>query len=766
LLRLEVCEEKKSSLEDFVGNTITDFGGLRRANRIGKEVDHNLKWLEDGGWHEIEKQIDKLKECRSRLPQQSDITIERKATRIISDNMKGFGPKQSRNLWQSLGLTRLKIPIDSRITKWLNRNNFPIRLSANALQDSNYYFFVMDGIQTLCVESGALPCVLDAAIFASFDQEWSEEELIWLQMIPKDIERAHIIKAINKVKKTGVPPDRTSRKFALKHNEKLYLPKYIISLACKYATGKKLNPEQFSGGSESNDFLKSRGFKIIKTSSDTKSPAIVSHEKKKFRQRQARHDERCPNCKKTIKYLLQEIYGQVETNYKFSMGTRLEDFRNAPYYELLKNIYKALQHHRGFKDFVKAKTLPNCDFYVPRPGFIVEFDESQHFTKPRAIALKKFSKEIRLGFDQQEWIDRCFKFNSRDNDPPYRDEQRAWYDTLRDICSLSLNQPIVRLLPDEARWCSLDPNKLSDVERFENIINEKLSIRKIKVKEKQAPELARIIIAKNWTGDLEKARTLLHNICNKWPKKKKVCFLVTCGGFIQFNWPESLSRDNIGDNKNPKYEAVDILVKEAENCARDLLSQGLADKLKTFTDCITLGIDSFKNKISIAQNLITQPHIELVFIVDLRSNKFFWTGKPYPTPGQQDGLLRICDLHKHFIDLKDLGKVMVLGCHDLSIFNNRNWKNTGRWRKRIKTNFRNLAQQEKPSIVLHHPHTTVKITTWRNAWNFLNKIIPSVKQYAGTGRFYEPDRPRSELDVLDDVLYGTSSDNTIDFIIR
>ncbi len=77
----------------------------------------------------------------------------------------GFGPKQSRNLWQTLGLFRYEIPIDSRITKWMNKNIYPFKLSATALSDLNYYEFIMNGIQKLSEECNVLPCVLDASIF-------------------------------------------------------------------------------------------------------------------------------------------------------------------------------------------------------------------------------------------------------------------------------------------------------------------------------------------------------------------------------------------------------------------------------------------------------------------------------------------------------------------------------------------------------------------------------------------------------------------------
>ena len=177
-LNLNKCTEQ-NNLKELVECTITNFGGLRRAKTIGDEVLHNFKWLKNGGWQEIEAIAKVLVVKRKQSPQFDDKYIERKAAKIVIDKLKGFGSKQARNLWQSLGLTRFEIPIDSRITKWFNKNGFPVRLSAGALSDENYYNFVMDGLQEACEASDVYPCVLDAAIFASFDQEWPEDKLIW-----------------------------------------------------------------------------------------------------------------------------------------------------------------------------------------------------------------------------------------------------------------------------------------------------------------------------------------------------------------------------------------------------------------------------------------------------------------------------------------------------------------------------------------------------------------------------------------------------------
>lgn len=48
-------------------------------------------------------------------------------------------------------------------------------------------------------------------------------------------------------------------------------------------------------------------------------------------------------------------------------------------------------------------------------------------------------------------------------------------------------------------------------------------------------------------------------------------FIQTCGGMVQFDWPDGLSRDDIGDNRNPRGEAIKALIGLAEKCARLVL---------------------------------------------------------------------------------------------------------------------------------------------------------------------------------------------------
>lgn len=159
--------------EEFFRATLQNDGLNRYINKIPKFLVNDYNFLLTTNWNVINL-------LKAHLQYDSDKISERKLANYINDNFLGFGPKQSRNFLQTLGITRFEIPIDSRITSWLNNFGFPVTLTSIALQDREYYEFVSDGIQNLCEKAGILPCILDAAIFSSFDRDqWTEENVIY-----------------------------------------------------------------------------------------------------------------------------------------------------------------------------------------------------------------------------------------------------------------------------------------------------------------------------------------------------------------------------------------------------------------------------------------------------------------------------------------------------------------------------------------------------------------------------------------------------------
>jgi hypothetical protein len=80
--------------------------------------------------------------------------------------------------------------------------------------------------------------------------------------IPDIIKRDHVLKAIAKIDRDGVPKPRESYKYFLRYNGRDYPPKYVISLAYKYATGNgELDPAKFYPH-EAKAVLERLGFEV------------------------------------------------------------------------------------------------------------------------------------------------------------------------------------------------------------------------------------------------------------------------------------------------------------------------------------------------------------------------------------------------------------------------------------------------------------------------------------------------------------------------
>ena len=300
-------------------------------------------------------------------------------------------------------------------------------------------------------------------------------------MIPEIISKKNIDVALSTILREGVPSRRRGRDYCVLVDGNHFPPKYTIALAHRVATGEFLSSDRFSGGRESNDFLERRGFDVIECGCGgvrldrRRSPATARSERGRHAKSSRRHSERCRECKVRVRELLERLYGTCLVNHRFRWETSLAAYRGTQIEPTLRKVATALKAHRGFGvgDFVRADRLAACDFWVPDPGFIVEFDESQHFTAPRKLALSAYPAEHPLGFSAERWIALCEHHDARDNNPSYRDEQRAWYDTLRDLVpSLKGLQPTVRLYARDRAWCSLDPENGDHLRTFSGLLRD------------------------------------------------------------------------------------------------------------------------------------------------------------------------------------------------------------------------------------------------------------------------------------------------------
>jgi hypothetical protein len=586
----------------------------------------------------------------------------------------------------------------------------------------------------------------------------------------------HIKEACRRLDAGEVTCRNPARNTFIRFRERNYPAKFIRGVAYEIATGKRLNPNtDFSGGRETVNFFTKIGFQVQYGPSKT-GPIIPSPRSPPPPQSGQLIDETTISDvtklgviqqKEALHRILQAQFGEVRFNHPFEWLVVPEILAET---DLISGVHKRLSPHRNFEKFSKPGQVLRCDFYIPKENLIIEYDERQHFTEPRALSLEAYPPTLSLGFELEKWLAACRTVSARDNDPPYRDEQRAFYDSIRDILSYANGTLLVRVKHADWNWNSPESAQyLTEMlSRFggRNMVSLHYKERnwRIETRYDRQPRPARLLIAGPWEGNAKVARDLLLQICAQWPANIRPACLVTPGAFLRFEWPPNMSQKNYFLSPPGTIQA---LIGKAEQVIRNLLDNELVGRLRTVTRYLTVGVASpLQNKITTTNNRITPPHVELVCIVDVEARPFrlHWTGKSYPTTGQADRLVRVTDLESHFLTLDGLGKVMVLGCHDLTMFSPRARANAQGWRRDMWKSFEAIAQKEQPTAVLHHPHTTVKTRTWSQAWNGLGRSLSSVNMWIGAGRYQEDDREQSDYDPVYSILAGTKRSATLDFI--
>ena len=82
--------------------------------------------------------------------------------------------------------------------------------------------------------------------------------------IPRTIKKEHIISALATIDREGYPKEHESIKYSLVYEGRKYPPVWVIRTANIFANGEPLDLTLYSGGEQSNNFLKKSGFRIVK----------------------------------------------------------------------------------------------------------------------------------------------------------------------------------------------------------------------------------------------------------------------------------------------------------------------------------------------------------------------------------------------------------------------------------------------------------------------------------------------------------------------
>lgn len=246
----------------------------------------------------------------------------------------------------------------------------------------------------------------------------------------------------------------------------------------------------------------------------------------------------------------------------------------------------------------------------------------------------------------------------------------------------------------------------------------------------------------------------------RWPATR-VLFAVTPGGFIQGRMPE------YGGLRSWATRPADFrsLIPTAEEAVCQVISADILTRLATRSRFLTLGVDLVAEGQSKTGGG-SGTRAELVGVVDLDQGAVIrWTGKSYPRPRQEERVLvqEPC-LESHLLCVAGQ-RVLLLGCHDLNMFQGRAQHNAKNARKKRWEKMLDLARRFNPTMVLHHPHQTDSPTTWQQGWIGLRKCLGFDGPYA-SGISYFPYSLKARHP-LEAVLQATkSSDDVIDIRVN
>ena len=255
---------------------------------------------------------------------------------------------------------------------------------------------------------------------------------------------------------------------------------------------------------------------------------------------------------------------------------------------------------------------------------------------------------------------------------------------------------------------------------------------------------------------------------DRWPGK--AMFMITLGGFVVTPFPSRWEGERGWASRTGDFRA---LIPHARKAVDKVLTPRVLDAARGRVDFLTLGVDL--NDGSGKRKMDRRPrgtHAELVTIIDVeRGEPMHWTGKSYPVGWQERKLVLETDLESHLLRCGK-ERVLVLGCHDLNMFSPRAWANmnTGSPRHVCSRRMRELARDFRPTIILHHPHSTDTPRIWATAWSGAQELLPREPGghhiwASGIGYYTVDGKPRGRLrDVLR--VTGCCEEHIVDICVK
>ncbi len=272
---------------------------------------------------------------------------------------------------------------------------------------------------------------------------------------------------------------------------------------------------------------------------------------------------------------------------------------------------------------------------------------------------------------------------------------------------------------------------------------------------KGQPRIARIVVNGRAAMKQDRALRCLGDIAHAMQKGGLNYDIVTTpGGFIE----ESVEIDAQPIGWNAPASAFRKVAEATGNSLRTFLHQ--LGKICIPADFLTLGVDAF-----LPSNDEEYANAQLVATIDLKAQKVIaWTGKSYPTLGEERELIHETDLKSH---LQQIGrwKCLVLGCHDLNMFSPRSIATRDPHSQRGKRadDLMRIASSFDPRVVLQHPHNTDTPNIWMGGWAGVAQSLRA-ESYSSGIAFHWHGHGKIRRSALEETLQRTKRGNVTDYV--
>lgn len=270
------------------------------------------------------------------------------------------------------------------------------------------------------------------------------------------------------------------------HHGRLLPAKHIRGLAYKVAFNQEISKTDYTGGKETADFFLQRGFRIrykgeiLEPEPLKEEPKIIVKPKiskpKKVKLLDIPTEKKIKisakgviEQKNALQKILNKLYDGDIVSEKTFEWMRTPSVIDGDF----KKVYDSLVNYRGDKNFAKKNMTLRCDFVCEGQKIIFEYDERQHFTQARYLALNSYP-EIPTFFDRALWLKACADIQANDRQPINRDEGRAYYDSVRDIQAYLNGYKLIRIMHGQIDFTAADAE-----ERLKHLIDGNPSNKKI-----------------------------------------------------------------------------------------------------------------------------------------------------------------------------------------------------------------------------------------------------------------------------------------------